>query len=193
MSFQEGDQFPKDVTFTHVPIDLATVQTASALACEIPTPLKLDKLFDQLADTSSPNVVIVSVPGAFTPTCTENHIPPYLTHLAALKNDKKVGALIIISANDAFVLNAWGKLLIKNEASVSASGDYPRVIFASDPAAKFSAAHDLSVDASANGMGIRTARYGLVVDAKSRKIKYLGKEVERGVKHSGYEAVTSKL
>lgn len=186
-----GQTFPTDVVFTYIPIDIADqAQLENALACSIPTGLKIDSLLAELASTAAPNALVVSVPGAFTPTCTENHIPPFLTHLAKLKAKKNIGAVIIVSANDAFVLNAWGKLLVK-DAKIDASkpDTLPKLYFASDGNAAFSQAHDLSVDVTAKGLGIRTARYALVVSASDRKVVYLGKETEPGVNHSGLDAV----
>lgn len=176
---KEGDTFPKGVTFKHIPIDPAALDP---LACQIPAPLNVDQILDQ----TTGNTLIVSVPGAFTPTCTENHIPPILNHLNDLKEKKNIQLVIIMSANDPFVLNAWGKLLLK-ESKVSSTG--PKLMFASDGNAKFSQENGLSVDASANGMGIRSARFALIVQNGTKKVLYLGKEVERGVKYSGVEAI----
>ena len=187
----EGGEFPQGVVFTHIPIDLsATKDQLNPLSCAIPTGLKLDKLFEELKQTAALNVLIVSVPGAFTPTCTENHIPPYLNNLNKLK-DHKIGAVIFISANDAFVLNAWGKLLIQD--ATLGNGEFPKVYFASDANAEFSKKNDLSVDVTSRGMGIRTARYALIVDGNGRKVKYVGKEVEKVVNFSGLDAVLAKL
>jgi alkyl hydroperoxide reductase 1 len=63
--------------------------------------------------------VLVAVPGAFTPTCQEQHIVSYLSHLAELKA-KGVDKVIFIASNDAFVMSAWGKANgIKDESIVS--------------------------------------------------------------------------
>lgn len=180
MALQSGQEFPKDVAFRYIPIDLNAKQ--DPLACEQPILLKIDKLLEQ----TDGNTLIVSVPGAFTPTCTANHIPPFLANLTKLKTEKNIEAIIVTSANDAFVLNAWGKLLLDG---VEITEPRPQVYFASDGNVAFSLENDLSVDASANGMGTRTARYAIVIENKTRKVLYLGKEVERGVKLSGIDAV----
>ncbi|ABN64488.2 predicted protein [Scheffersomyces stipitis CBS 6054] len=189
MSLQVGDKFPSNIEFQHIPINVSEVENNNVLKCEIPTLLKLDKVFEKLADTETPNVLIVAVPGAFTPTCTENHIPPYLEHLSDLKAEKHIGAVIIIATNDAFVLNAWGKLLIKdaikNVASIKEANG-PSVYFASDVNGSFSKSFDLASD---KGTGIRTSRYATVIDSKDKTVKYFGVEVERGVKFSGLDAV----
>lgn len=53
-------------------------------------------------------VVVVAVPGAFTPTCSEKHIPTFIEEKAALKA-KGVDHVIVIAYNDPFVMSAWGK------------------------------------------------------------------------------------
>jgi alkyl hydroperoxide reductase 1 len=64
-------------------------------------------------------VVLVSVPGAFTPTCTINHIPPYIQKLPELKS-KGVDVIAVIAFNDAWVMSAWRKANgIKNDPIVS--------------------------------------------------------------------------
>lgn len=184
MAISTGSTFPTGIEFAYVPIDLATIAQEDALACSTPLPLKLDKLIGQ------GKVLVVAVPGAFTPTCTENHIPPYLLHLAELKK-KGVATVVVVSANDPFVQNAWGKLLLK-QADVDASADLPKVIFASDPNAKFSVDNDISLDLTAKGLGVRTARYAFVVDT-DRSVSYYGVEPGADVSVSGYDAVEAKL
>lgn len=180
MPLKRREIFPKDVTFRYIPIDLNTKQ--DPLVCEQPILLNLDKLLEE----TDGNTLIVSVPGAFTPTCTANHIPPFLANLKKLKNEKNIDAFIVISANDAFVLNAWGKLLLDN---VKITEPKPRLFFASDSNSAFSLKNDLSVDASANGMGTRNSRYAVIIENKTRKVSYLGREVEKEVKFSGLDAV----
>jgi alkyl hydroperoxide reductase 1 len=63
----------------------------------------------------------VAVPGAFTPTCQANHIPPYIHKLQELKG-KGVDAVAIIAFNDAWVMNAWSKANgIKDDSIVSSA------------------------------------------------------------------------
>lgn len=187
MSLSIGGKFPEGVEFKYIPIDLASLKEANPLACQIPINLSVDKLLGKVEG----NILIVSVPGAFTPTCTENHIPPILEAAKELSKDQKVGAIIVISANDPFVINAWGKLLLQQTKAVSGSTDgLPEIIFASDPNAKFSGEHNLSLDLTERGFGVRSNRYALIVN-KSRDIKYLGVESGPGVKDSGLEGITS--
>lgn len=182
-----GDRIPEGAKFAYIPVDLQSVHQEDALSCSQPLEFDLDTHLSRLQDGE--NVLLVAVPGAFTPTCTENHIPPYLDNLVLLKQQKNVALIIVVSANDAFVLNAWAKLLLR---SVRVTGNEPKLVFASDAGAKFSSQFDFSVDASARGMGIRTARYAIAF-GKDRVVKYVGKETDRSVRYSGLETVTAKL
>lgn len=181
MTVEQGQEFPRGVTFNYVPLDLEGKQ--DPLVCERPISLNLDK---QMEDARSGKTLIVSVPGAFTPTCTANHIPPILSNLEKLKKEKSIELVIVISANDAFVLNAWAKLMLNN---VEIGATRPKLLFCSDGNASFSKLNGLSVDASANGMGMRTARYATIIDNDTRKVLYLGKEVEKVVEFSGIDAI----
>lgn len=187
MTLSKGQTFPSGINFSYVPIDLASVKSEDALACTRPLPLSLDKLLDQ---NKGGNVLFVAVPGAFTPTCTEDHIPPYLAHLKQLKDDKNISTVVVLSANDAFVVNAWGKLLLR-DVSVEDASSLPKVVFASDPNAKFSQDNGISVDLTDNGLGIRTARYAFVVNADTKEVSYFGIESGPGVDVSGYEAIVN--
>lgn len=98
--------------------------------------------------------------------------------------EKGVDQVIVISANDPFVQAAWAKAL----------GGYtsaPSIIFASDGNAAFSKAADLAVDLTSKGMGLRTARYAMIVD--HGKISYVEKEPDTGVTVSGVDAILSHL
>lgn len=179
MLLNRGDQFPAGVEFQHVPLDLDNVDVMNPLTCDRPIPLKMDNLISELGDK---NFVIVAAPGSFTPACTENHIPGFLSNLEKLKQDKNIGAVIIITFNDPFVVSAWGKLLVQ-AAGLKKGKDYPKIYFASDMDGKFSGAHNMKKD---NG---RLERYALVVNAKTRKVSYLGLETRMGVSVSGADEV----
>jgi alkyl hydroperoxide reductase 1 len=71
--------------------------------CGVPTVYDADKNF------AGKKVVIVSVPGAFTPTCQVNHLPPYIEKIEEL-HAKGVDLVLIIAYNDAWVMNAWAKV-----------------------------------------------------------------------------------
>jgi peroxiredoxin len=103
--------------------------------------------------TRGKKVVLFAVPGAFTPTCSERHLPGFLEHAEALKA-KGVDTIACIAVNDPFVLNAWDK-------STNASG---RVQILSDGNADLTKALGLDFDGSGFGLGTRSKRYAMVVE-----------------------------
>lgn len=68
----------------------------------------LTKPFPNGLEFQNKKVVIVAVPGAFTPTCSEQHIPTFIEQKEALKA-KGIDQVVVIAYNDAFVMSAWGK------------------------------------------------------------------------------------
>lgn len=99
MSNLVGKPFPDGVSFTYVP---PSPDKAEVTACGMPIK------FDASKEFKDKKVVLVSVPGAFTPTCQANHLTGYIQKLDDLK---KSGAdlIIFIAYNDPFVMSAWGK------------------------------------------------------------------------------------
>ena len=102
---------------------------------------------------SGKKVVLVSVPGAFTPTCSMNHLPGFVDQIDALKN-KNVDTIACMAVNDVFVMNAWGK-----DRGV---GD--NVMMLADGNGEYAEALGLEFDGSAFGMGIRGQRFAIIVD-----------------------------
>jgi peroxiredoxin len=103
--------------------------------------------------TRGKKVVLFAVPGAFTPTCTEKHLPGFLQEAQALKA-KGIDRIVCVAVNDPFVLNAWDK----------ATGIDGRIEVLSDGNAELTRALGLDFDASAVGLGTRSKRYAMVVD-----------------------------
>ncbi len=97
-------------------------------------------------------VVLFAVPGAFTPTCSKNHLPGFVKNASAIKA-KGIDAIAVTAVNDPFVMDAW-----KKEAG---SDD---IEFLADGSADFAKAIGLELDASAGGLGMRSKRYCMVVD-----------------------------
>lgn len=97
-------------------------------------------------------VVLFSVPGAFTPTCSAYHLPGFI-ELADEFSNKGIDAIGCMSVNDVFVMHAWGK-------SANATG----IDMLADGNAEFTKALGLELDASAFGMGQRSQRFALVAD-----------------------------
>jgi peroxiredoxin len=98
-------------------------------------------------------VVLVAVPGAFTPTCHRNHLPGYVAKADEIRN-KGVDAIVVTAVNDVFVLDAWSK----------ASGTGPDIEFLADGNGDFAKALGLSMDGSGIGFGTRSQRYAMLVD-----------------------------
>ncbi|KAG6021139.1 hypothetical protein E4U19_005953 [Claviceps sp. Clav32 group G5] len=156
-----GDSFPEDVEFTYI-----VTSGDDILTCGIPGQYKAS------AEFKDKKVIIVSVPGAFTPTCQASHLPSYIKNCEALKA-KGVDKVIVIAYNDAFVMSAWGK-------ANGIKDDF--FIFADD--CGFSKSIGWT-------MGLRTARYAIVVD--HGKVVYAEKESGSGIEKSGAEAVLANL
>lgn len=103
--------------------------------------------------TRGRKVVLFAVPGAFTPTCSERHLPGFMEQADAIKA-KGVDSVICVAVNDPFVLNAWEKA---NQVD-------GKVEILSDGNAEFTRAIGLELDGSGFGLGIRSRRYAMVVD-----------------------------
>ena len=97
-------------------------------------------------------VVLVGLPGAFTPTCNDNHVPGYLDNADALKA-RGVGEVYILSANDFFVMGAWSKSL----------GAKDKVTMISDWDAGYATTLGLNIDLSGAGLGMRAKRFSILV------------------------------
>lgn len=98
-------------------------------------------------------VVLFSVPGAFTPTCTAKHLPGYVQNAAALKS-KGVDTIACLAVNDVFVMSAWGK--------AGNVGD--NVVLLADGNGEYTRALGLELDATGFGMGRRGQRFSLIAD-----------------------------
>jgi len=121
--------------------------TFRVVTADGPKPLTTDDVF------KGKKVVLFAVPGAFTPTCTKNHLPGYITNAAAIKA-KGIDTIAVTGVNDQFVMDAWKK----------ASGGEGKVEFLADGNGDFAKAIDLTLDASGNGLGLRSKRYSMVVE-----------------------------
>ncbi|EGR4340836.1 TPA: peroxiredoxin [Vibrio cholerae] len=96
-------------------------------------------------------VVLFAVPGAFTPTCSEAHLPGYVV-LADKFKEKGVDMIACVSVNDAFVMKAWGEAQNASEITMLADGD-----------ASFTKALGLEMD-TGNFGGVRSQRYAMVIE-----------------------------
>ncbi len=98
-------------------------------------------------------VALFGVPGAFTPTCSAQHLPSYVNNADALKA-KGVDEIVCMAVNDAFVMGAWGK-----DQSTGAT-----VRMVGDGDAAFTQAAGLELDLHGKGLGLRCKRFSMVVD-----------------------------
>lgn len=96
-------------------------------------------------------VVLFAVPGAFTPTCSNAHLPEFIT-LADKIKAKGVDAIYCVSVNDAFVMKAWGASQNAQEIAMLADGD-----------ASFTKALGLDMNTAGFG-GVRSKRYAMIVE-----------------------------
>ena len=98
-------------------------------------------------------VVLFAVPGAFTPTCHNNHMPGFVENAESIR-EKGVDEIAVVSVNDPFVMTAWRK----------ASDAADKVTFLSDGNGDFASAIGMDMDLSMGGMGVRSKRYSMIVD-----------------------------
>ena len=129
---------------------------------------------------SNKKVVLFSVPGAFTPTCSAQHLPGFIDHADQIK-DKSVDTIICISVNDAFVMDAWGK--------DRGAGD--KVLMVADGNGDCAKALGLELDAKGFGLGMRSQRFSMIVENGS--ISKLNVEEGGGFEVSKAEVILEQL
>jgi peroxiredoxin len=117
------------------------------MTTEGPKPVSSDDVF------KGKKVALFAVPGAFTPTCNNLHIPSFLNNVDAIKA-KGVHTVAVTGVNDVFVMEAWKK----------ATGAGGKIEFLADGNGDFAKAIDMAFDGSGNGLGTRSKRYSMLVD-----------------------------
>lgn len=132
MSIKPGDTIPS-----------ATLRTPSQ---DGPANITTDEIF------AGKTVVLFAVPGAFTPTCQNNHLPGYIELKDELRA-KGAETIAVVAVNDVFVMDAWRK----------ANGGENDILFLADGNAEFAKAVGLDVDLNAKGFGTRSQRYSMLV------------------------------
>ena len=160
MTIQVGDRLPS-----------ATLTTMTA---EGPKPLTTSELCE------GKKVVLFAVPGAFTPTCSVQHLPGYVDNAQSLK-DKGVDTVACVSVNDPFVMGAWGK-----DREVGED-----LMMLSDGNGDFTAAIGLEMDGSGFGLGTRSQRYAMIID--DGVVSTLNVESGPGLDVSSAETILSVL
>jgi peroxiredoxin len=98
-------------------------------------------------------VVLFAVPGAFTPTCSDHHLPGFVTHAEEIKA-KGIDTVACVAVNDHYVMGAWG----------NARGAGDQILMLADGNGEFARAMGLEADISAFGMGKRSRRYAAVIE-----------------------------
>lgn len=124
-------------------------------------------------------VVLFAVPGAYTRTCSQRHLPSYVQNAEALKA-KGIDAIACLSVNDAFVMDAWGK-----------EHGADKIVMLGDGSAEFTQAIGLDLDRIGAGMGIRSQRYAMLVEDGVVKALNVEPSGEYGV--SSAEAMLKSL
>jgi peroxiredoxin len=133
MPINVGDRLP-DATFT-------------TMSAEGPKPMQTAEVF------GSKKVALFAVPGAFTPTCSKQHLPGYVQKYDELKS-KGFDVIACTAVNDVFVLSAWSK-------DSAADG---KVLMLADGSADFAKKIGLDIDLTARGLGVRSKRYSMIVE-----------------------------
>ncbi len=133
MAIAVGDRIPDVRVMTAGPEGPVHVQTGTALG--------------------SGKVVLFAVPGAFTPTCSDYHLPSYIIRHDELAA-KGVDTVACLSVNDPFVMAAWGE-----DRNVR-----DQILLLADGNGEFTKAVGLEMDGSGFGLGTRSQRYAMVIE-----------------------------
>jgi glutaredoxin/glutathione-dependent peroxiredoxin len=133
MAIQAGDKMPSGVF---------GVMTEAG-----PGAVSTDELFN------GKKVVLVSVPGAFTPTCSGSHLPGFVAHAGQI-SAKGVDTIAFMAVNDVHVMNAWGK----------DQGVGDDIVMLADGNGEYAKALGLEMDGTPFGMGLRGQRFAIIVD-----------------------------
>ena len=124
-------------------------------------------------------VVVFAVPGAFTPTCSDEHLPGFIVNADALKA-AGVDEIVCVAVNDPFVMRAWAQLHDSDGA----------ITFLSDGNGDWTAALGMQRDMHKAAMGLRSKRYAMLV--ADGILTWLGVD-ESGLTNSRAEAVLAVL
>ena len=125
-------------------------------------------------------IAIFGLPGAYTPTCSVKHLPSFVTLAGELKA-KGVDEIWCLATNDAFVMNAWGKV---NDA-------IGKVRMMADGSVAYTKALGLVLDLTERGMGKRTDRFAMIV--QDGVVQWLGHEAPGKYELSSAESVLANL
>lgn len=132
MKLKKGDCFPK--------VDFYKLKDGS------PEKVSSADLFNKK------KIILVGVPGAFTPTCSNEHLPGYIKNFDTFKS-KGIDEVYFVSVNDPFVMQKWGDSVGENNLKFIADSD-----------GEFMKLSELMVDLSAAGLGNRLSRFSMLID-----------------------------
>ena len=121
--------------------------TFRVMTGEGPKPKTTDEVF------KGKKVALFAVPGAFTPTCSNLHMPSFLNNVDGFKA-KGVDTIAVTGVNDVFVMEAWKK----------ASGAGDKIDFLADGNGEFAKGVGMDFDGAGAGLGIRSSRYSMLVE-----------------------------
>jgi peroxiredoxin (alkyl hydroperoxide reductase subunit C) len=133
MTIQVGDTIPS--------------VTLQVMTGDGPADITTDEIF------KGETVALFGVPGAFTPTCSAQHVPGFLEKADALK-EKGITTIACLAVNDPFVMGAWGM----------DQGVGDKIMMLADGSARFTKATGLELDLDARGLGLRCQRFSMLVD-----------------------------
>lgn len=125
-------------------------------------------------------VVLVGVPAAFSPTCSDVHLPGFVSRSAEVLS-RGVDRIFFTAVNDAFVMSAWAR----------SQGAQGKVAFLADGNGELAKAMGLELDLSGGGLGVRNKRYAALIE--DGVITNLAVEESTGLDVSSVEAVLSWL
>jgi peroxiredoxin len=168
MALKVGDRLPEGTLSESTEFDPAT-------GCPLkPQALNVSDL------VKGKKIVIFAVPGAFTPTCSAQHLPGYVAHFDQLKA-KGVDEIWCLAVNDAFVMAAWGR-------EQKAGG---KVRMLADGSAEYIRKLGLEQDLTAKGLGVRSQRFAAVVE--DGVVTQLAVEAPSKFEVSSAEAILARL
>ena len=160
MTLRKGDWVP-DIDLVH-------------MGASGPEPISRDALF------GGRNVVVFAVPGAFTPTCSAQHLPSFLEchdRIVAQGIDQ----VACVSVNDVFVMHAWGQ----------AKDPDGRVLMLADGIGQWTRAAGLDWDLSSLGLGVRSQRYAMIV--RDAVVRFIAVEQGGAFEASSGQAILAAL
>ncbi len=123
-------------------------------------------------------IILFGLPGAFTSTCSKFHLPGFVANAEKIKA-KGIKKIFCLSANDPYVMNAWG--------DINNTGNKIKML--SDPYLLFTKAIGAEVDRNSKGMGIRSNRYAMVIE----NLQVINIQVEKETKECGLTSAESLL